>query len=72
MTGKINGKTPDEIKGELEGCKDKRFCAVCDLERQCRIKTNALDLIHQLEREKDDAWKAGYDVGLQAGKSFAQ
>lgn len=51
----MNERTPEETKKALGPCEDTRFCGYCELERQCRIKTNALTLIHQLERERDAA-----------------
>ena len=60
MSDKINGRTPEEIKKGLECCNVKNSCFECPYrsdDRKCpkHVAIDTLDLIQQLERERDAA-----------------
>lgn len=60
MSDKINGRTPEEIKRGLECCDVKHSCFECPYRsygRKCPeyLAIDVLDLIQQLERERDEA-----------------
>ena len=57
-TPDINGKTPEEIKRNLRGCRDKELCQFCDDELHCKDKRNALAYIQQLESTYSQVSKA--------------
>lgn len=58
MSDKFNGRTPDEIKKRLEKpCEDKSECKWCIGAYHCGLEEDALTLIRQLERERDEAYR---------------